>query len=111
MENHGILRWRRCSTVRKAQIIAALLGASATVFVYLPLHPAPDTKLSSVLFNLFLLLYVPTFHICELIGIYPGHWWVRPMQVAVNAALCLILGTGIGWGVSKLKAAKRKPSI
>ncbi len=107
MGKHGVLSWRRWSTVGKAQVIAVLLAGSVTVLVNLPMHPASGSSLSNNLFFLTLLLYVPTDEIRALIGLSQAVWWLPIMEVVVNCVLCAVVGTLIGCAIAKLKNARK----
>ena len=111
----GISNWRAWSTIRKAQIIAAVIGALVTLIMtygtYLPhvLFPGvpPESPLPDFLFWLYLVLYAPTYHLCTLFGIAQGNWLLGPLEIVVNTSLCFLFGTILGLVLNALKKAKK----
>jgi hypothetical protein len=113
VENPGILNWRRWSAVRKAQVIATATGALATLTMSaldialraLSLELPRYSAFSDCLFLLFMALTYPAAKIGDLLGIPQSAsiWLWTGMAVFVNTFLFFLLGTVVGWLITRTK--------
>lgn len=94
-------RKRRWSIMRKWQVCVSIMGALITVAVlaFDPLTIAPPkSDFVNEFFGLFLLVIAPSYNLWHALGLYeyasPRLLYVS--GVAVNSALCFLLGTIIG---------------
>ncbi len=80
MENSRILDCQGFSVIRKAQLIAGALGASVTILITLlaefDFGLIPESAVSKILFDAFLICASPTANRCDALGIYQGNQWV-----------------------------------
>ena len=119
MEDSQLLKRKQWSVVRKAQMIAGMLGALITLIMTWPFSrsgsgPTRDGVASDFLFDAFLFLIRPTVKLCEALGISQGHLWLWPLGILVNTFLCIIIGTFIGWIMSlmsKTQVPKNEHSL
>lgn len=112
MENHGILNWRKWSTIRKAQVIGVAFGGIGTIAFSLVLGVFSDPQRmfdfpAAVQF----LICLPTWLLLRSIGkesVLVGnsdHWPLAPLLLMglVNAVLLFIVGTIAGFIIERRK--------
>lgn len=116
MENLRILKWSGWSIVRKAQVIAAVIGAVVTISIQLFLV-ASEQGSSESLSKLYLLLAselmkVPALFISSLLGMDKWYSSSAHMPLAIlgfvaatNAAVFALFGTLIGWCLAARKSS------
>jgi hypothetical protein len=110
MENHVILKRRRWSPVRKAQVITAVLGFIVTsallIFDALQIEIPRDSPFG-FLFGVGLLLFLPADRLANALGIAEtlGYWGWRILAISVNTGLAYALGTFLGGLILILKRA------
>jgi hypothetical protein len=114
VENPDRLNRRRWSAVRKAQLIAGLLGAIVTIIGVAPIpfldNLPPHSAASAFFFDLLMYLVTPTMQIGELMHVndtWIAHSWLSPfIVIAVNTLLCVMLGTVVGVLIRKWQNVK-----
>ena len=113
MEDRNILNWRSWSTICKAQVIAAAIGASVTFLVTGPLAHSDfglsrDSATLSFLLQVDFLLLAPAYRLCETFGISQINSWLWVLPLLVNTALSLVLGTFFGWAYTLLRRTRKE---
>ena len=112
-----ILKWRNWSVVRKAQVIAALLGALTTLSIQLLLETSGNPESLEVFFLHLAreLISIPAFFVSSLFGMDKWHTgrvsmpWTSLCWIIANfSAFCALVGTLIGWIVSDRKKTLRR---
>jgi hypothetical protein len=108
MENHGVLKPRRWSTVRKAQVIGAATGAILTAGLRVVLRASDflgiSRDLGIYLFWCDLLLTVPTDRILTLTGMTGlSERLALSLEILINSLILALIGSVIGLAVTRLK--------
>lgn len=111
MENHGILNWRKWSTVRKAQVIGAVTGALITVgtpMLLIGCGMAGAGSSDSLLLRFYTLVLSPAYNIFQLLrwswrgdistALIP---WL--LAILINSFLLFMGGTAVGWLLNKFR--------
>jgi hypothetical protein len=109
MEDNGILGRRRWSTVRRAQVTAAVAGACLSLTVILlgklDLWPSPHSRAGYYLFA----LGIMTHGLAAKTGLSDGApvWQWNGLSLLLNTLFCFLLGTAIGWLLKPVGAGVR----
>jgi ABC-type phosphate/phosphonate transport system permease subunit len=95
---------RKWSIVRKAQVISGVIGACLTILPEIPWPlngpQSAHDNISQLMFQFYLILWLPSDKICHAFHIQQGHPWLLALEVVVNAFLCTVVGTLVGWLIS-----------
>ncbi|HWQ92295.1 MAG TPA: hypothetical protein VN673_11530 [Clostridia bacterium] len=104
MENRGILRLRKWSTIQKCQVVVTAIGVFLTTSVAIIHALQMEIPKYSAVGDFVLWLGLTLATPLVLLGI-PMHNRVLAAisMIAVNALVCFVVGTLIGWLLSKLK--------
>jgi hypothetical protein len=115
MENHGFLNWRTWSTIRKGQAIGGAAGVLLTMVIPMLHALIPPRGAYDAVAVLGTVVFWPAWQLAAQFDWRPFLFTEQGLSIAalafaiaVNSFLLLLVGSSVGWVVTKCKRSEKE---